>query len=100
MPGEKSHKEMAATNKSRIAIMEAGCDGVNMAKQISILMMDSVHSMVFSDSRSLLETIRSSNQVAEKSSRQSVGLLKQSLEDGDVEPFAGIEGKDIVADVL
>ena len=38
--------------------------------------------------------------MAEKVLRQGLTFLKQSLEDGDVEEFFWIEGKDIVADVL
>ena len=75
-------------------------DGSNMSRQLSILMGEKVPLKVFTDSRPLLESIRSSNQIAEKSLRQSIAYLKQSLEDGDVEEFSWIEGKEIVADVL
>ena len=81
-------------------VMKLVHDGVNIAKQLCILMKDDVSLRVFTDSRPLLESIGSSNQVAEKALRQSVVSLKQTLEDGDVESFSWIEGKDIVADIL
>ena len=46
------------------------------------------------------DRIHNPNQIAEKSLRLSIAYLKQSLEDGDVEEFSWIEGKEIVADVL
>ena len=75
-------------------------DGVNMMRQLSILIGEKVMLRSFTDSRPLLESIGSSNQVAEKALRQSIAFLKQSLEDSNVKEFSWIEGKEIVADVL
>ena len=55
---------------------------------------------MFTDSRPLLESIGSSGQVEEKSLRQSVASLKQSLEDKDVARYSWIIGSEIVADAL
>ena len=55
---------------------------------------------VFTELPPLLESIGSSRQVEEKQIRQLIAYLKQSLEDGDVEEFSWIEGKEIIADVL
>ena len=63
-------------------------DGVNMTKQLSVLMNEKVRLKIFTDSRPLLESIGSSNQVAEKALRQSMAFLKQSLEDGDIKEFS------------
>ena len=81
-------------------VMKMVDDGVNMTKQLSVLMNEKVRLKIFTDSRPLLESIGSLNQEAEKALRQSITFLKQSLEDGDVEEFSWIEGKDIVADIL
>ena len=55
---------------------------------------------IYTDSRPLLETLGSTSQVAEKALRQSVAYLKQCLKDKNVDLYAWIEGKEIVADVL
>ena len=55
---------------------------------------------IFADSRLLLETLGSTSQVAEKALRQSVAYLNQCLEDREVDLYAWIGGKEIVADVL
>ena len=55
---------------------------------------------MYSDSRPLLESIGSSGQVEEKSLRQSVASLKQSLEDKDVARYSWIIGSEIVGDAL
>ena len=73
-------------------------DRVNMTNQLSVLINEKVRLKIFTESRPLLESIESSNQVVEKALRQSIVLLKQSLKDGDIE-FSWIEGKEIVADV-
>ena len=75
-------------------------DSLNMSRQLSILMNRKISLRVFTDSRPLLESIGSSSQIAEKALRQSIASLKQSLEDGDVDQFSWIEGKEIVADVF
>ena len=75
-------------------------DSVNMTKQVSILMNRKIPLKIFTDSRPLLETIGSTSQIGEKALRQSVASLKQSMEDGDVEQYSWIEGKEIVADVF
>ena len=46
--------------------MKSVYDGINMAKQLNLLMKDDVSLRVFKDSRPLLEPIGNSNQVADK----------------------------------
>ena len=60
-------------------------EGVNMAKQLTILKNEKVSLKIFRISRPLLESFDSTNQVAEKALRQSIVFLKQCLEDGEVE---------------
>ena len=55
---------------------------------------------IFTNSRLLLKILESTSQVAEKGLRQSEAYLKQCLEDKEVGMYAGIEGKEIVADML
>ena len=81
-------------------VMKLVDDSSNMSRQLSILMGKKIPLRIFTDSRPLLESIGSSSQIAEKSLRQSIAYLKQTLEDGEVEEFSWIEGKDIVADIL
>ena len=81
-------------------VMKIVDDAVNIKKQLKVLMKMEISLRVFTDSRPLLESVGSSSQVAEKQIRQSIAFLKQSLEDGDVDSYAWIEGKEIVADVL
>ena len=47
-----------------------------------------------------MESIASPNQAVEKVLRLLIAFLKQSLEDGKVEEYSWIEGKEIVAEVL
>ena len=75
-------------------------DSTNLTKQISILMNRKIPLKIFTDSRPLLESIGSTSQIGEKALRQSIASLKQSIEDGDVEQYSWIEGKEIVADVF
>ena len=75
-------------------------DGLNMSRQLSTLIGKKIPLRIFTDSRPLLESIGSSSQIAEKSLRQSIAYLKQTLEDGEVEAYSWIEGKNIVADIL
>ena len=82
------------------AVMKLVDDSSNMSRQLSILMNRKISLRVFTDSRPLLESIGSSSQIAEKALRQSIASMKQSLEDGDVDQFSWIEGKEIVADVF
>ena len=55
---------------------------------------------IYIDSRPLLETLDSTNQVAEKALRKLVAYLKQCLMDKEENLYALIEGKEILADVL
>ena len=48
----------------------------------------------------MLESIGSLSQIAKTALRQSVANLKQTLEDGEVDEFSWIEGKEIVTDIL
>ena len=75
-------------------------DSTNLTKQISILMNRKIPLKIFTDSRPLLESIGSTSQIGEKALRQSIASLKQSIEDGDVEQYSWIEGKETVADVF
>ena len=75
-------------------------DSLNITKQLSLLMKKKIPLKIFTDSRPLLESIGSSSQIEEKVLRQSIAYLKQTLEDGEVDEFSWIEGKEIVADVL
>ena len=45
-------------------------DGINMSKQLSVLLKEKIGLRVFTDSRLLLETIGSSKQLEEKQLRQ------------------------------
>ena len=87
----------AAETRALLRLMD---DSVHMAKQISQLLNVTVKVRLFTDSRSLLESIGSSGQIEEKALRQSVAYLKQSLEDDDVMDYAWIQGEEIVADIL
>ena len=87
----------AAETRAMVKIVD---DSVNMTKQVSILMNRKIPLKIFTDSRPLLETIGSTSQIGEKALRQLVASLKQSMEDGDVEQYSWIEGKEIVADVF
>ena len=64
-------------------------DSINMAKQLRTLLIYNVLFRIFTDSRSLLESIGSSNQVAEKSLHQPVASLMQNLENEEVEFLPG-----------
>ena len=75
-------------------------DATNVAKQIRTLMNTKIGVKIYTDSKPLLETLGSTSQVAEKALRQSVAYLKQYLEDKEVDMYAWIEGKEIVADIL
>ena len=81
-------------------IMKLLDDGCNMTKQMSILMNMKIPLKLFTDSRPLLESIGSTNQIAEKALRQSIAFIKQSLEDEEVINLSWIEGTQIVADVF
>ena len=59
--------------------------GINMTKQLSVLLNEKVCLRVFTYSHPLSESIGSSTQVEEKRIRQLIAYLKQSLGDGDVE---------------
>ena len=63
-------------------------------------MKERVNLRIITDSRPLLESIGSKNQLAGKAIRQSIAFLKKSLEDGEVEEYSWIEGKEIIADVF
>ena len=65
-------------------VMKLVDDCINMANQTRILLRDSIKLKVFTDSWPLLESIGSSNQVAEKALRLSVAFLKKNLEDEEV----------------
>ena len=71
-----------------------------LSRQVSQLLNTKIETRMFTDSRPLLESIGSSGQVEEKSLRQSVASLKQSLEDEDVARYSWIIGSEIVADAL
>ena len=71
-----------------------------MAKQLSQLLNANVKTRLFTDSHPLLEYIGSSGQIEEKLLRQSIACLKQNLEEGEVEQYSWISGKEIVADVF
>ena len=75
-------------------------DSLCLARQLSQLLNTGVETRLFTDSRPLLELIRSSGQVEEKSLRQSVAALKQNLEDGEVSRLSWIAGTEIAADVF
>ena len=81
-------------------VMKLLDDSLNMSRQLSILMRKKIPLRIFTDSRPLLESISSSSQIAEKALQQSIAYMKQSLEDGDVNDYSWIEGKDIVADIF
>ena len=66
-------------------VMKLVYDGVNMIKQLRVLMKEKINLRVFNDSRPSLESFWSSNQMAEKALRQSVVFLKQRVEGGDIE---------------
>ena len=61
---------------------------VNSAQQIGKLMNAEIDVRIFTNSRLLLEILESTSQVAEKGLRQSVGYLKQCLEDKEVGLYA------------
>ena len=71
-----------------------------MAKQLSELLNVKMKVRLFTDSWPLLESIGSSGQIEEKTLRQSVAYLKQSLEDEEVTDYSWIQGEEIVADIL
>ena len=71
-------------------------DGVEMARQLTLLMEERVRLRIFNDYRSLFESIGSTNQVRKKVLRQSIAFLKQVLEDGEVEEYFRIEGNEIM----
>ena len=75
-------------------------DAKNAADQLKDLLNAEIKVKVFTDSGPLLETLGSTSQVAEKALRQSVAYLKQCLDDKNLDLYAWIEGKEIVADVL
>merc|ERR1711873_190629 len=75
-------------------------DGVHMAKQLSQLLNVKMKVRLFTYSRPWLESIGSSGQIEEKTLRQSVAYLKQSLGDGEVTDYSWIQGEEIVADIL
>ena len=59
-----------------------------------------IDTRMFTDSRPLLESIRSSGQIEEKSLRLLVASLQHNLEDGEIDSFSWIVGTEIVADVF
>ena len=87
----------AAETRSLTRVVD---DSLCLARQLSQLLNTGVDTRVFMDLIPILESIGSSGQVEEKSLRQSVAALKQSLEDGDVSRFSWITGVEIVADVF
>ena len=87
----------AAETRSMIKVVD---DTLCLARQVSQLMNTRVETRMFTDSKPLLESIGSSEQVEEKSLRQSVVSLRQNLEDADVDRFSWIPGSEIVADAL
>ena len=66
------------------ALMKTVDDATNQARQVSQLLSLSLRTRIFTDSRPLLESIGSSEQIEEKNLRQSVMFLKKSLERGDI----------------
>ena len=88
---------MAAETRALLRLMD---DGVHIAKQLSQLLNVKMKVRLFTDSRSLIESIGSSRQIEEKALRQSVAYLKQSLEDEEVTDYSWIQGEEIVADIL
>jgi hypothetical protein len=87
----------AAETRSLVKLVD---DSVCMLRELSRLMNSRIETRIFTDSRPLLESIGSSGQIEEKNLRQSVALLKQLLEDGEISRYSWIEGSDIVADVF
>lgn len=81
-------------------VMKLVDDSSYMTKQLSYLGWKKIPLKIFTDSRPLLESIGSLSQIAKTALRQSVANLKQTLEDGEVDEFSWIEGKEIVTDIL
>ena len=79
-------------------IMKIVDDASNVAEQLGMLLNARIGERIYTDSRPLLETLGSTNQVVVKAFTQSVAYLKQCLEDKNVDFFAWIEGKEIVVD--
>ena len=71
-----------------------------MAKQLSQLLNVKMNVRLFTDSHPSLESIGSCGQIEEKSLRQLVAYLKQSLEDAEVMAYSQIQGEEIIADIL
>ena len=87
----------AAETRSMIKTVD---DTSCLSRQVSQLLNTKIETRMYTDSRPLLESIGSSGQVEEKSLRQSVASLKQSLEDNDVARYSWIIGSEIMADAL
>ena len=87
----------AAETRSMVKIVD---DSVSLARQISLLLNVNLKVKEFTDSRPLLESLGSSGQIEEKLLRQSIASLKQCLEEGEVEQYSWISGKEIVADIF
>lgn len=83
-----------------LALMKLIDDSTNISRQLTILMKKKIPLRVFTDSRPLLESLGSSSQIEEKTLRQSIASLKQSLEDREVDRYSWIKGAEIIADVF
>ena len=75
-------------------------DSMSFSRQLSRLLRVWIGVRIFTDYRLLLESIGSSSQIEEKALRQSIALLKEQLEDMEVEQYSWIYGAEIVADVF
>ena len=75
------------------ALMRLVDDGTSLARQVTQLLNVEVKTRVFTESRSLLESIGSSGQTEEKALRQSVAYLKQSLEEGEILGYSWSSGR-------
>ena len=82
------------------ALMKLVDDGTSVARQVSQLLNTSIKTRVFTDSRTLFESIGSLGQIEEKALRQSIAYLKQALEEGEIIGYSWIQGEEIVADIF
>ena len=83
-----------------IGVMLVVDDAKNVAGQPKDLLNAEIIVRVFTDSRPLLKTLRSTSQVAENGFGKAVVYLKEHLKLGSVEKYSWTEGKDIVAYIL
>ena len=74
-------------------------DAKNVFDQLKDLLNTDIKVKIFTNSRPILETLRSTSQVVEKGLRKSIAYLKEHLKLGSVESYGRIEGKNIIADI-